>query len=58
MNEKEKAAYLSFKIIVTGFIGNKKDANYKFIVANMTNNFKQLGCNMSQKVYFLHCHLD
>lgn len=58
MNEKEKTAWLSFKLVVTGFLGNKKDPNYKSIVADMPENFKQLGCNMSLKVHFLHSHLD
>lgn len=55
---KEKAAWTSFKLVVTGFLGNKKDPNYKTIVADMLDNFKKLGCNMSIKVHFLHSHLD
>lgn len=57
MNEKEKAAWLSFKL-VTSFLRNKKDPNYKSIVAYMLENFKQLGCNRSLKVHFLHSYLD
>ena len=58
MESKEKAAWLSFKQVVTSFLGNKKDPNYKSIVADMLKNFMKLGCNMSIKVHFLHSHLD
>ena len=58
METNEKAAWTSFKLVVTGFLGNKKDPNYKTIVADMLDNFKKLGCNMSIKVHFLHSHLD
>lgn len=58
METKERAAWTSFKLVVTGFLGNKRDPNYKTIVADMLDNFKKLGCNMSIKVHFLHSHLD
>ena len=58
METKEKAAWTSFKLVVTGFLGNTKDPNYKTIVTDMLVNFKKLDCNMSIKVYFLHSHLD
>ncbi|GFV05484.1 uncharacterized protein TNCV_226951 [Trichonephila clavipes] len=41
-----------------GFLGNKKDPNYKALVAELLQNYKILGCNMSVKVHFLHSHLD
>lgn len=47
MEMKEKNAWISFKLVVTGFLGNKKDPNYKIF-----------GCNMKIKVHFLHSHLD
>lgn len=57
MELKEKNAWNSFKL-VTGFLGNKKDPNYKTLVADLLRNYKILGCNMSVKVHFLHSHLD
>ncbi|GFX18545.1 uncharacterized protein TNCV_3371181 [Trichonephila clavipes] len=41
-----------------GFLGNKKDPNYKALVAELLQNYKILGCHMSVKVHFLHSHLD
>ena len=58
METNEKAERTSFKLLVTGFLGNTKDPNYKTIVTDMLDNFKKLGCNMSIKVHFLHSHLD
>ncbi|GFT92768.1 uncharacterized protein TNCV_739561 [Trichonephila clavipes] len=55
---KEKNAWNSFKLVVTGFLGNKKDSNYKALVAELLQNYKILGCHMSVKVHFLHSHLD
>ncbi|GFS98169.1 putative DD41D transposase [Trichonephila clavipes] len=42
----------------TGFLGNKKDPNYKALVAELLQNYKILGCNRSVKVHFLHSNLD
>ncbi|CAG9834269.1 unnamed protein product [Diabrotica balteata] len=58
METNEKAAWTSLKLVVTGFLGNKKNPNYKTIVADMLDNFKKLGCNMIIKVHYLHSHLD
>lgn len=58
MNTREKAAWVSLKLVVIDFLGNKKDPNYQAIVADMLDNFRKLGCNMSIKVHFLHSHLD
>ncbi|GBM49599.1 hypothetical protein AVEN_31300-1 [Araneus ventricosus] len=58
METNERKAWESFKLVITSFLGNKKDPNYKFIVEEMTKNFKILGCNMSLKVHFLDSHLD
>lgn len=58
MTEVERKAWISYKKVVNGFLGNTKNKNYKHLVTNMLNNFKELGCNMSLKVHFLHYHLD
>ncbi|GFX88832.1 uncharacterized protein TNCV_2575391 [Trichonephila clavipes] len=59
MEMKEKNSCNSFKLFVTGFLGNKKDPDYKALVAEiLLQNYKILGCNMGVKVHFLHSHLD
>ncbi|GBN17364.1 hypothetical protein AVEN_149643-1 [Araneus ventricosus] len=57
MEINERKAWESFKIVITSFLGNKKDPNYKSI-EEMIKNFKILGCSMSLKVHFLDSHLD
>jgi len=58
INDIEKAAWLSFKDVATKFLGNNKDENYRSIVENMVENFKNLGCLMNFKLHFLDSHLD
>ena len=43
---------------MSNFLGNKKHQNYKAIVKNLLDKYKELGCNMSLKVHFLDSHLD
>ena len=58
MSDVKKNAWLSFREVVSKFLENKKDPNYKSIVENLFVNFQKLGCRMSVKVPFLHSHLD
>ena len=58
MDEKEKAAWISFSEVVSKFLGNNKDPNYRKIVGDMLEAYKELGCNMSMKMHFLFSHLD
>ncbi|KMQ83920.1 hypothetical protein RF55_18789 [Lasius niger] len=58
MTDLEKKAWMSFKKMIKDFLGNVKKKNYKAFVTNMLNHFKNLGCNMSLKLHFLHSHLD
>ena len=39
------------------FLGNKKDPKYKVIIADMLEQVKLVGCNMSVKLHFLHAHI-
>ena len=57
MNDKKKAAWLSFVDVMKNFLGNKKAGNHEDLVGNMLSAFHDLGCKMS-KVYFLFSHLD
>ena len=50
--KSEKRAWLSFKSIVTGFLGNGKSDNYREIVQELLSAYETLGCNMSVKVFF------
>ena len=43
---------------VVNFLGNQKSDNYVEIVDNLLDRYKELGCNMSLKIHFLHSHLD
>ena len=54
----EKAAWDSFKLVVKGFWGNRRDQNYEELVNNLLQSYQKLGCNISLKIHFLHSHLD
>lgn len=58
LNSLEKAAWESFKDICANFLGNQRGENYKDIVENLLLNYKNLKCNMSLKIHFLHSHLN
>ena len=42
MNDKEKAAWLSFVDVTENFLGNKKAQNYENLVSNMLSAFHHL----------------
>ena len=54
----ELAAWQSFKSVVHGFLGKRKDDNYRTLVTNLLECYKRMGCNMSLKIHFLHSHID
>ena len=58
VNDKEKAAWLSFVAVMKNFLGNKKADNYHVLVTAMLLAYRNLGYKMSIKLHFLHCHLD
>ncbi|XP_067618040.1 uncharacterized protein [Eurosta solidaginis] len=58
LNEVEAVARYSFKQVVSGFLGNNKDPNYREMVKALLNNYSSMKCNMSLKMHFLHSHLD
>ncbi|GBL89248.1 hypothetical protein AVEN_95287-1 [Araneus ventricosus] len=47
METNKRKTWESFKLVITSFLRNKKDTNYKFIVEEKIRNFKILGCSMS-----------
>lgn len=58
LNNKEFDAWMAFKEVVNGFLGNNCAVNYKDIIDTMLRAYQRLGCNMSLKVHLLHSHLD
>jgi hypothetical protein len=58
LSEVEEAAWKSFKKFSTNFLGNHKAENYCDMVPYLVKSYKAVGCNMSIKVHFLHCHLS
>jgi hypothetical protein len=56
MNQLEKKAWQSFKNVVEYFLGNRWRSDYKDTVQNVLK-LKNLGCNMSLKLHFLHSHV-
>ena len=53
----KKAAWDSFKFIVA-FFGNRRAENYEELVNNLLQSYQKLGCNMSEKIHFLHSNLN
>ena len=58
MTAVEARAWVAFTNVVQGFLGNKKDDNYKEIVDELLLSLQGLGCRMSIKLHYLHSHLD
>lgn len=58
LNKVELNAWQSFKNVEKGFLGNKKEENYKDLVETMIKNYKAQGCNMSLKIHMMDSHLD
>ena len=58
MSGLERIAWQAFRGVVTGFLGNKRNANYTELVDNLIHSYQRLGCRMSIKLHFLHSHLD
>ena len=54
----EKRAWLAFKNVVAGFLGNTKVENYRDYVEGLLDSYHALGCRMSPKLHYLHSHLD
>ena len=53
MTPVEKKAYVEFKNVVNGFLGNTKSPNFKTLVNNILQAFRKLGRNMG-----LTWHMD
>lgn len=58
MNQKQKAACISFMQVLENILENHKSRGYKKIVAGMVKIFDEVGCLMNLKLRFLFSHLD
>ena len=58
LSDLERVAWLSFKDLCTGFLGNEKSADYKDLVNKIVNSYQAIGARMSLKIHFLHSHID
>ncbi|GBP65212.1 hypothetical protein EVAR_49012_1 [Eumeta japonica] len=58
MTELELKAWTVFVSVMQNFLGNKKSENYIELVKNLLLQLKNMACNMSIKLHFLHSHLD
>ena len=58
MTPVEKKSCIELKNVLNGFLGNTKSPNFKTLVSNMLQSFRNLGCNMSLKLHFLFNPLD
>jgi len=39
-------------------LGDRRAQNYEELVNNLLQSYQKLGCNMSEKIHFLHSHLN
>ncbi|GBP06878.1 hypothetical protein EVAR_99750_1 [Eumeta japonica] len=58
MTELELKAWTAFVSVMQNFLGNKKSENSIELVENPLLQLKNMACNMSIKLHFLHSHLD
>ena len=58
INKTEKEAWQAFQNVVNGFLGNKRNQNYKELVKKLIKSYQNTGCRMSVKLHFLCSHLD
>lgn len=58
LTDNELEAWLAFKNVVEGFLGNHRAANYKELVAHLLKSYENMGSRMSLKIHFLFSHLD
>lgn len=58
LSPEEKRAWISFRKIVQGFLGNNRDPNYRAIVSDLLRNYNAIGARLSLKMHFLKSHMD
>ena len=58
MSVLEKRAWQSFVSVVNGFLGSKKEENYRELISDLLDDYKQMGYRTSPKSHMLHSHMD
>jgi hypothetical protein len=58
LKKVEKEAWLAFKEVCHGFLGNFRAENYRELVGNMISKYHVMGVHMSLKIHIMHSHLD
>lgn len=58
LNAVEKRAFDAINDVIDNFLGNRKAENYREIVGELIQSFREMNVNMSLKIHFLHNHLD
>ena len=53
-----KVAWNAFRDVAHNFLENTKAPNYIELVEYMIDSYKNIGCNMSLKIHFLHLYLN
>ena len=48
----EKATWEALKLVLKGFLGNRRKRNYEELVENLNKAYKNMGYNMSLKIHF------
>ena len=54
----KKVAWNAFRDVAHNFLKNTKAPNYIELVEHMIDSYKNMGCNMSLKIHFLHSLLS
>ena len=54
----ERRAWIAFQKVVTGFLGNNKDDDFRDLIEELLQSYKDLGCRMSIKLHYLTSHLE
>ena len=58
MTIREAEGWKAFRAVVQNFLGNKRNDDYKLLVNNLMEKYKNIECRMSLKLHFQHSHLD
>ena len=57
-NPAELSAWLPLKSVIANFLCNHRGSQYRKVVDELMENFRQIGARMSVKMHFLRSHLD
>lgn len=58
MDKTELAAWRAFRGVCNGLMGKHKVDESKVVVDELIKCYKDLGCNISLQLHFLHTHLS